>query len=307
MLAAETSRRSRATHAVGQLFRFAWVELQCCLFPLAIFAGLALSAVLPLPIARYDALLVYAVGVTVVFALLGLETRREVVIIAVFHLVGLALEIFKVHVGSWSYPDEGVLRVGGVPLYSGFMYAAVASYICQAFRRLRLRVVGLRPVATAVLAVAAYVNFFSHHVLPDLRWLIAAGFVLALWGCTVAFTVGRRRYRMPLAVSFVLIGFFLWVAENAGTLLGAWSYPNQAEIWEMVHTGKWGSWALLVSLSFMLVAVLKTRDGAVRTRRRRSRTAPHRLGDQTRARRPRGARARRSTGPPAPDQRISSA
>ena len=268
------SRSARLARGLAQLFRFAWLEVQCCLFPLAIFAGLALSAVLPLPIARYDALLLYAVGVTVVFFLLGLETRRELAIIAVFHLVGLALEIFKVQVGSWSYPDEGLLRLGGVPLYSGFMYAAVASYICQAFRRMRLRVDGLRPVWTAVLAVAAYVNFFSHHVLPDLRWWIAAGFILALWGCTVTFTVGERRYRMPLAVSFVLIGFFLWVAENAGTLLGAWSYPNQAEIWEMVHTGKWGSWALLVSLSFMLVALLKTRDGSVRTRRAARRPHP---------------------------------
>ena len=276
-----TTPIARAARALAQLLRFAWVELQCCLFPLAIFAGLALSAVLPLPIARYDALLIYAIGVTVVFALLGLETRRELAIIVVFHLVGLALEIFKVHVGSWSYPDEGLLRIGGVPLYSGFMYASVASYICQAFRRLRLRVVGLRPVWTAVLAVAAYVNFFSHHVLPDLRWWIAAGFVLALWGCTVAFTVGERRYRMPLAVSFVLIGFFLWVAENAGTLLGAWSYPSQAEIWQMVHTGKWGSWALLVSLSFMLVAVLKTRDGSVRTRRQlRTPASAARLPDE---------------------------
>lgn len=266
-LTSGSTRTARVARSFAQLFRFAWLELQCCLFPLAIFAGLALSAVLPLPIARYDALLIYAVSVTAAFYLLGLETRRELAIIGVFHLVGLALEIFKVHVGSWSYPDEGLLRVGGVPLYSGFMYAAVASYICQAFRRMQLRVVGLRPLSTAVLAVAAYVNFFSHHVLPDLRWWIAAGFVLALWGCTVAFTVGERRYRMPLAVSFVLIGFFLWVAENAGTLLGGWRYPNQAEIWEMVHTGKWGSWALLVSLSFMLVAVLKTRDGSVLTRR----------------------------------------
>ncbi len=267
-LAVNSSRSARAVQAATQLFRFAWLELQCCLFPLAIFAGLALSAVLPLPVARYDALLVYALAVTAAFYLLGLETRRELAIIAVFHLVGLVLEIFKVHVGSWSYPDEGVLRLGGVPLYSGFMYAAVASYICQAFRRLRLQVVGLRVLPTAVLAAAAYVNFFTHHLIWDLRWMIAAGFVITLWGCTVAFTVGRRRYRMPLAVSFVLIGFFLWLAENAGTLLGAWQYPNQVQIWEMVHAGKWGSWALLVSLSFMLVAVLKTRDGSVQPRRR---------------------------------------
>lgn len=267
-LAVGTSRGLRTLRAVRQLVHFAWLELQCCLFPLAIFAGLALSTVLPLPVDRYDALLVYALALTAAFYLLGLETRRELAIIGVFHLVGLALEIFKVQVGSWSYPDAGVLRVGGVPLYSGFMYAAVASYICQAFRRLRLRVVGLRVIPTAVLAVAAYLNFFTHHFVWDLRWGIAVGFVVALWDCTVSFTVGERRYRMPLAVSFVLIGFFLWVAENAGTLLGAWQYPNQAQIWEMVHTGKWGSWALLVSLSFMLVAVLKTRDGSVLPRRR---------------------------------------
>src|SRR5699024_10567523 len=99
---------------------------------------------------------------------------------------------------------------------------------------------------------------------------------------------GRRRYRMPLAVSFVLIGFFLWLAENAGTLLGAWQYPNQVQIWEMVHAGKWGSWALLVSLSFMLVAVLKTRDGSVRPRRRS----------------PEATLARRSAHPAPPDQRA---
>jgi hypothetical protein len=66
---------------------------------------------------------------------------------------------------------------------------------------------------------------------------------------------------MPLSLSFVLIGFFLWVAENAATLLGAWQYPDQAEIWQLVHVGKWGSWALLVSLSFVLVAAVKTQEG----------------------------------------------
>ena len=66
---------------------------------------------------------------------------------------------------------------------------------------------------------------------------------------------------MPLSLSFVLIGFFLWIAENAATLLGAWQYPNQAQIWQMVHVGKWGSWALLVSLSFVLVAAVKMQEG----------------------------------------------
>jgi uncharacterized membrane protein YoaT (DUF817 family) len=146
-------------------------------------------------------------------------------------------------------------------LYSGFMYAAVGSYICQAFRRFDLRVDCFPWTPAVVLAVAAYANFFAHHYLPDLRWVIAAGFVLVLWRSWVFYTVGRRRYAMPLSLSFVLIGFFLWVAENTATLLGAWRYPDQEQVWQMVHVGKWGSWALLVSLSFVLVAAVKMQEG----------------------------------------------
>ena len=82
-----------------------------------------------------------------------------------------------------------------------------------------------------------------------------------LWRSRVFYTVGQRRYAMPLSLSFVLIGFFLWVAENAATLLGAWRYPDQEQVWQMVHVGKWGSWALLVSLSFVLVAGVKMQEG----------------------------------------------
>ncbi len=248
-------------YAAAQLLRFAWLEVQCCLFAAFLFIGLAVSSVVPLPIARYDALLAYALVLTVVFFLLRLETAREVAVIFGFHLVGLALELFKVRVGSWSYPEDAFAKVAGVPLYAGFMYAAVGSYICQAFRRFDLRVDRLRWGPAVVLAAAAYANFFTHHYLPDLRWAIAAGFVLVLWPSRVSYTVGARRYAMPLSLSFVLIGFFLWVAENAATLLGAWRYPDQAEVWQVVHVGKWGSWALLVSLSFVLVASVKMQEG----------------------------------------------
>ena len=152
-------RRARPAHALSQLVRFAWVQVQCCLFAVAVFVGLALSRVLPLPLARYDALLVYALVLTVVFYLLRLETGREVAVIAGFHLVGLALELFKVRVGSWSYPEPAWTKVGGVPLYAGFMYAAVGSYICQAFRRMDLRVDRFpwAPAATKLQVVEYYV------------------------------------------------------------------------------------------------------------------------------------------------------
>lgn len=72
------------------------------------------------------------------------------------------------------------------------------------------------------------------------------------------FTVGRSRYRMPLSLSFLLIGCFLWLAENVSTVFEAYRYPDQAEGWTMVHVGKLGSWALLVVVSFVLVANWKT-------------------------------------------------
>jgi uncharacterized membrane protein YoaT (DUF817 family) len=259
---ADRSAPSRALpSALAQLLRFGWLQLQCCVFAAALFVGLALSRAVPLPVARYDALLAYALVLTAVCYLVGLETAREVAVIFGFHLVGLALELFKVAVGSWSYPEDALAKVAGVPLYSGFMYAAVGSYLCQAFRRFDLRVDRFPWLPGVALAVAAYANFFTHHYLPDLRWMIAVGFVVVLWRSRVSYTVGGRRYAMPLSLSFVLIGFFLWVAENAATLLGAWQYPDQAEIWQLVHVGKWGSWALLVSLSFVLVAAVKMQEG----------------------------------------------
>ncbi|WP_082098947.1 DUF817 domain-containing protein [Demequina iriomotensis] len=242
---------------------FAWLELQSLAFAIAIFAALAVTSVVELPIPRYDALLVFAVALTAVLWATGWETTREVGVILAFHLVGLALELFKVHVGSWVYPDEAWSKVGGVPLYAGFMYAAVGSYIVQAWRRFDLRVTGFRLWPMTALAVAAYANFFTHHWIADLRWVIAAGFLLELRGTLVHFTVREHRYRMPLALAFLAIGLALWCAENAATLLGAWRYPDQLVSWTMVHAGKVGSWALLVSLSFVIVAALKRLEGVL--------------------------------------------
>jgi uncharacterized membrane protein YoaT (DUF817 family) len=112
-----------------------------------------------------------------------------------------------------------------------------------------------------VLAFAIYANFFTHHFVPDVRWLLAAAVLLVLRRSWIYFTVGIDRFRMPLALSFVLIGLFLWFAENAGTYLGVWAYPDQLDVWQLVHFGKFGSWSLLVSLSFVLVATIKATEG----------------------------------------------
>lgn len=261
MTAGGTLGHMPIARAAAYLFRFAWIEAQSCAFAVALFAGLAVSAVVPLPIPRYDALLVYVLVLTLGFWLAGLETWREVLVIAGFHLLGLALELYKVRAGSWSYPEPAWSVVGGVPLYAGFMYAAVGSYICQAWRRFSLRVTGYPALAATVVAVAIYLNFFTHHVLPDARWLLAVVMLLVLCRAWIYFTVGDRRFRLPLAAAFVLIGLFVWIAENLATLLGAWQYPDQADGWTLVHASKLGSWSLLVSLSFALVATVKAGEG----------------------------------------------
>ena len=257
------TRAARVREAARLLTVFTWTELQCLVFAGMIFAAMALTEVVDLPFGRYDALLVAGIAITAVLWASGYETSREVGVILAFHLLGLALELFKVHQGSWSYPDDGVTVVAGVPLYSGFMYAAVGSYLCQAWRRFDLRVTAYRPVPMTVLAVAAYANFFTHHWIWDLRWVIAAAFVLEMRRTWVHYSVSHRRFRMPLALAFVLIGFFLWLAENMGTFLGAWAYPDQVDLWHAVHVGKLGSWALLVTLSFVIIATLKQYEGTL--------------------------------------------
>lgn len=249
--------------AIKQLVRFGWQQALSCVFPVVIFASLAITQVIPLPfLPRYDWLLVICILMQWWMLRSGLETRDELKVITLFHLIGLALEIFKVHMGSWSYPEEGYSKIFGVPLYSGFMYASVASYLCQAWRRLNVELIDWPPFwAVVSLAAAIYLNFFSHHYWIDIRWWLSAIVIILFWKSWVRYEVGEKRYRMPIAISFVLIGFFIWVAENIATFFGAWEYPNQTEAWSIVHLGKVSSWLLLVIVSFLIVATLKRVKG----------------------------------------------
>ncbi|MEU9256809.1 DUF817 family protein, partial [Streptomyces sp. NPDC048270] len=77
----------------------------------------------------------------------------------------------------------------------------------------------------------------------------------------VHYTVGKHAYWMPMPLSFVLIGFFLWLAENIATYAGAWRYPYQLDGWEPVSVQKFGAWALLVSVLCVLGAAVHHRAG----------------------------------------------
>jgi uncharacterized membrane protein YoaT (DUF817 family) len=87
--------------------------------------------------------------------------------------------------------------------------------------------------------------------------------MIVFWQSWVIYEVGGTRYRMPLALSFMLIGFFIWIAENIATFFGAWEYPNQTNAWSLVHLGKVSSWLLLVIVSFLIVATLKRVKGEI--------------------------------------------
>lgn len=242
------------------------MQARCCAFAVALVGGIGASSLLTadLPVARYDLVFVYGVLLAVLARHVGWDSARDTGVIAACHLIGLLFELVKVRLGSWSYPEDAVLKIAGVPLYGGFLYAAVGSYVCRAWQLFGLRLSGYRAGATAVLAFGVYVNFFTHHWLPDARWPLAAALGVATAGAWVWFTVGRHRYRMPLGLSFVLIGFFLWVAENAATYVGAWRYPHQLDGWQPVALSKFGAWALLISVTFVLVerARRRRRGGA---------------------------------------------
>ncbi|MGD9562475.1 MAG: DUF817 domain-containing protein [Pyrinomonadaceae bacterium] len=246
---------------VIEFLYFGLKEARSCLF-----AGLFFLAVFSVPrggllgIPRYDLLLLIALAIQAWMVWANLETFDELKAICLFHIVGFALEVFKTsgHIGSWSYPDPAYTKVLGVPLFSGFMYAAVGSYIIQAWRLMDLRIRHHPPYwMGAFVAILIYANFFTHHFIGDYRWYIAA-IALGLYARTTAiFRPLDRDRRMPLLIAFLLIGFFIWLAENISTFFGIWKYPNQLGAWSTVHIGKWSSWSLLVIMTFTIVAGLK--------------------------------------------------
>jgi uncharacterized membrane protein YoaT (DUF817 family) len=206
---------------------------------------------------RYDFLFIAALMLQGLLIVLKLERLEEVKVIFLFHLVGTVMEIFKIHMGSWSYPGDGFFKLGGVPLFTGFMYACVGSYIARATRLFAMTYSNYPPIwATWVLAVLAYLNFFAHHFLPDLRLGLFAVSIVLFWRTRVWFTPHQKPRWMPLLLGFVLVSFFIWLAENVGTFTGTWLYPHQNRGWHMVPLTKMGAWYLLMLLSFVLVGLV---------------------------------------------------
>jgi uncharacterized membrane protein YoaT (DUF817 family) len=254
------AKQHRSTQALYEFLRFGIKQAWACLFG-ALLLALLLATHLVYPrdasFARYDFLVLAAVAIQWAMLAFRLETWEEAQVIFLFHAVGTAMEIFKTSVGSWLYPEASLLRIAGVPLFSGFMYAAIGSYIARCWRLFDFRFTHHPPLwAVTALAVGIYVNFFTHHYLPDARIALFAMTAVLFGRCWVHFKVWRDHRRMPLLLGFCLVALFIWLAENIGTFTAAWRYPSQRLGWSVVSMGKLGAWLLLMIVSYALVALL---------------------------------------------------
>jgi len=176
-----------------------------------------------------------------------------------FHATGTVMEIFKTNMGSWTYPEPSLFRIDQVPLFSGFMYAAVGSFMTRAIRVFDMSFSPFPHVAWLyALGLLIYLNFFTHHFMPDIRLALFAVTLVLFTKTRVQFRIETRWFWMPLPLAALLSSFFLWVAENIGTLTRTWHYSDQAD-WDLVSLSKMGSWYLLLYISFASV-LLVNRD-----------------------------------------------
>ena len=251
--------RARLPYALAEFVMFVLKQGWACLF-----GGLLLAAIIATklvwqpdwPLQRYDFLFLFALSTQAIFLWTKLETWEEARVILLFHLTGTAMEWFKVSAGSWTYPEAGVFVILNVPLFSGFMYAAVGSYIARVIRVFDMRFAPYPPFSlTVLLAAAIYVNFFAHHFLPDIRIALFLASAMLYARTKVWFRIHDRHWWMPMPLASLLSALALWVAENVGTATGTWLYSGQS-LGQTVSFAKLGSWYLLLYVAFVTVTLV---------------------------------------------------
>ena len=212
---------------------------------------------------RYDFIFVAAIVFQVLLLAFKLETLRESLVIVIFHIVATVMELFKTSdsIASWTYPEEYFFGIGNVPLFTGFMYSAVGSYIARVWRIFEFKYSNYpSKKVTVVLVSLIYINFFSHHFIWDIRWLLLALTIFLFFKTKIYYRIIDSYQNMPLLIGWFLVALFIWFAENLATFANIWIYPNQKAQWEMVSISKLSSWYLLMLLSFVLVSLINKID-----------------------------------------------
>lgn len=245
-----------------ELWRFFIANLKASYFGAFLLTIFLITEVVRVPlVSRYDFIFLCAVAFQLVALAFKFEKLREFLVIIIFHLLATGMELFKTNpsIGSWMYPavESAVFALGTVPLFTGFLYSAIGSYISRAFIFLSLRYERFPAyVHLWVLAVLIYINFFTHHFIFDARYLLFVYVFVVFWDTKIYFKVYRKERSMPFLLAAFLTALFVWVAENIGSFTHIWLYPNQIAYWQLVSFSKTGSWFLLLILSFALVTLI---------------------------------------------------
>jgi uncharacterized membrane protein YoaT (DUF817 family) len=250
----------RTTAFIYEFVRFGVKQAWACLFG-AVMLALIIGTYLWYPpgaaLHRYDFIFLMAVAAQAGMLAFKFETLDEAKVILIYHIVATVMEVFKTDVGSWVYPGASVFHIGGVPLFSGFMYASIGSYLARAWRLFDFRFLHHPPLwSVNLLAFAIYANFFAHHYVLDLRIVLFAAAALLFGRTWVCYRIHRSYRRMPLLLGLFLVALFIWIAENLATASKTWLYPHQLAGWAAVPLAKLGSWFLLLIISYALVAMV---------------------------------------------------
>ncbi len=245
-----------------ELWYFFLANLRASHFGVFLLAMFLLSEVVVVPgLSRYDFIFVAAVAFQLSALLFRFEQPKEFFVIFLFHILATGMELFKTNpaIGSWTYPSvhTAVFVLSSVPLFSGFLYSAIGSYISRAFLFLNLSYERFPAYLHLwVLAGLIYINFFTHHFLYDIRYGLFIYTLIIFWRTKVHFRVYQKRRTMPFLFTAALTALFVWIAENIGTFTTIWLYPSQLQYWHLVSFNKMGSWFLLLILSFALVSII---------------------------------------------------
>ncbi|MGP9491902.1 DUF817 family protein [Psychrobacter sp. AOP7-B1-24] len=258
------------------ILRGSLLSLASALFGILLLLAFVLTNYMSWPIFgiyRYDVLLAYALIVQFFLIYFKLETLREVWVIAIFHIMAMAMELFLTHpkIGAWHYPEQAVFRIANVPLFAGFMYSAVGSFLARGLRLFNTSFTNLPSLVwVSLLVVLSYANFFTKFFVPDIRNILFIISVILFWKTKIFFQIytethlqlyNAKQYPLPFLPLLLCLAFLVWVAENIATFANIWRYPSQVDSWHMVGWGKLGSWYLLLILSLVLVlAVMGKRE-----------------------------------------------
>lgn len=245
-----------------ELWHFFLANLRASYFGAFLLAVFVLTKFITVPfIDRYDFIFLAAVTFQVCALLFKFEKLREFSVIIIFHILATIMELFKTNpdIGSWVYPTVGgaIFAISTVPLFSGFLYSAVGSYISRSFTFLKLTYKQFPAYYHLwILAILIYINFFTHHFIYDIRYFLFLYIFIIFFKTKVHFQVYSKVRSIPFLITVFLTAFFVWIAENVGTFTSIWLYPSQMGEWHLVSLNKLGSWFLLLILSFALVSII---------------------------------------------------